>query len=336
MSAIPPLEHPIIQAPMAGGPSTPALAAAVSEAGGLGFLAGAYRTAGEVRAEIATLRGLTDRPFGVNVFVPGPEPADPDAVRAYVDSLRPGATRLGTEPGDPHGGDDDWDAKIALLTHHPVAVVSFAFGCPPAETLAALRAAGSAVWITVTSAEEARASQAAGADALVVQGAEAGAHRSSFVDRDDEERLDLRPLLGQIAAVVDLPLVATGGIATTKAVAAALTGGAEAVQVGTAFLLAPEAGTHPVHRTALRGDAPTTFTRAFTGRTARAIVNRFVTEHGDDAPSAYPHIHHATIPIRAASRAQSSPDAVNLWAGTAYALAREEPAGDIVRRLADL
>jgi nitronate monooxygenase len=334
MSAIPPLDHPIIAAPMGGGPSTPALAAAVSDAGGLGFLAAAYKTADAVREEIATLRALTDRPFGVNVFVPGPEPADPDAVRAYVESLRPDAARLGTEPGEPHGGDDDWDAKIELLTQNPVPVVSFAFGCPSAETIAALRAAGSSVWVTVTSAEDARTSQAAGADALIVQGAEAGAHRSSFVDRDDEERLDLLPLLGQVAAAVDVPLVAAGGLATPEAVAAALAAGAAAVQVGTAFLLAPEAGTHPVYRAALGGDAPTTFTRAFTGRTARAIVNRFATEHGDDAPVAYPHIHYATVPIRTAARAENDPGAVNLWAGTAYALARHEPAGDIVRRLA--
>src|SRR3954464_12547129 len=164
------LQVPIVLAPLAGGPSTPALPAAVSEAGGLGFLASGYLTADALRERMERTRALTARPFGVNVFVPGP-PAAPGASADYVAGLGDGA-------GEPRADDDDWEAKLALLADHPV--VSFTFGCPPADVIAALR--GEA-WVTVTSPQEAREAAAAGADVLVVQGGEAGGHRGSFTDR---------------------------------------------------------------------------------------------------------------------------------------------------------
>jgi nitronate monooxygenase len=324
------LRHPIVLAPLAGGPSTPALAAAVCEAGGLGFLGAGYLTAERMRDEIRGLRGLTAAPFGVNVFVPGSPDVDERALHAYVERLR---ARYGTEVGEPRFGDDDWDAKLRALAEEKPAVVSFTFGCPSREVISSLKAAGSEVWVTVTGPADARLVEAAGADALVLQGIEAGGHRASFVDSDAEE-LGILALLRLVARESKLPLVAAGGIADGAGVAAVLAAGAAAAQLGTAFLRAPEAGTNPAHKAALATDTPTALTRAFTGRLARGIVNRFLLEHSAAAPSAYPHVHYATAPIRAAAREREDADGFNLWAGQAHALAEERPAAEIVEKLA--
>jgi nitronate monooxygenase len=185
--------------------------------------------------------------------------------------------------------------------------------------------------VTVTSPADARRAEAAGATALVVQGAEAGGHRGGF--DDTAEPVGLLALLRLVAASTNLPLIATGGLMDAYSVAAARAAGAAAAQAGTAFMLAPEANTNPAQRERLGTDAPTALTRAFTGRLARGIVNRFMTDH-PDAPRAYPEIHHATAPIRAAARERRDADAFNLWAGQGHALARERPAGEIVRSLA--
>jgi nitronate monooxygenase len=319
------LEHPIVQAPMGGGPSTPALAAAVCEAGGLGFLAAGYRTVEAVRADIGELRRLTGRPFGVNLFAPPGPPGSPEEVARY-------AERLGAGVGEPRHDDDGWEAKLRLLAQERVAVVSTTFGCPSADEIARLRGAGSAVWVTVTTLVEAR--EAAGADALVVQGVEAGGHRGSFDDSAPGD-VGLLALLQLVGEAVDLPLVAAGGLATGRGVAAVLAAGASAAQIGTALMLSPEARTAAAHRDALRGDAPTALTRAFTGRTARGVVNRFMAEHGAEAPSAYPEVHHLTAPLRAAARERGDAGGFNLWAGQAYPLTREAATGELVRELAD-
>ncbi|HET7760624.1 MAG TPA: nitronate monooxygenase [Gaiellaceae bacterium] len=323
---------PVVGAPLAGGPSTAELAAAVSGAGGLGFLAAGYRTAEELERELGRVRALTSRPFGVNLFYPARDEVDDAAVAAYAERLRAEGERYGVEPGEPRWSDDDWDAKLELVAREPPAVVSFTFGCPDSEIVESIRAAGSAAWCTVTSAAEAEAATAAGVDALVVQGGEAGGHQGCFRD-DGEEPLSVLALLQQVARVTDRPLVAAGGIATGAAVAAVLAAGAEAAQVGSAFLLAPEAGTSEPHRSALRSGRPTRLTRAFTGRRARAIVNRFMRDHDAEAPAGYPQVHFVTAPIRTAARAAGDPEAINLWAGQAYTLAREEPAGVVVERL---
>jgi len=329
------LEVPIVQAPLAGGPSTPELAAAVAGAGGLGFIAGGYRTPEGLRDAIARTRALTDRPFGVNLFAPTGAAADPAAVRAYAERLQPDADRAGVALGEPRFDDDAFDAKLALLTSDPVAVVSFTFGCPPAETFARVRATGADVWVTVTDPDEARAAVAAGAGALVVQGTEAGGHRGAFVDREDRVDYGLLALLQLVRAHVDVPLVAAGGIATGRGVAAVLAAGAAAAQVGTAFMLCPEAGTSAPHRAALASGRPTGLTRAFSGRLARGIVNRLQAERTATAPLAYPEIHHVTAPLRAAARQAGDEDVINLWAGEAHELAAEVPAAEVVARLMD-
>jgi nitronate monooxygenase len=322
---------PIVLAPLAGGPSTPALAAAVSGAGGFGFLGGGYLSAERLADDIAATRTLTAEPFGVNLFVPGP-PSDPAAVARYAELLAHDATRLGTTLGEPRWSDDEWAAKLDVLTAHPVAVVSFTFGCPDASVFHRLHDAGSEVWVTVTSLAEAELTAGAGADVLVVQGLEAGGHRGGFMDSG--EPAGLLALLQLVAATTELPVVGTGGIATGAGVAAVLAAGARAAALGSAFLRCPEAGTADVHRTALRGRQPTALTRAFTGRTARGIRNRLMVEN-PDAPPAYPEVHYLTAPLRQAGRAAGDGDVVNLWAGQAYQLGLEVPAAELVRRLHD-
>ncbi len=321
------LAHPIVQAPMGGGPSTPALAAAVGEAGGLGFLAAGYKPIDAVRADIEALRALTDRPFGVNLFAP-PQPAADD-VLPFAARLEAEAERYGAPVGEPRHDDDGWDAKLALMAELEVPVVSFTFGCPRASELGRL----GETWVTVTTPAEAREAAAAGAGALVVQGVEAGGHRATFDDAAPGE-IGLLALLQLVREAVDLPLVATGGIATGRAIAAVLAAGAAAAQLGTAFMLCDEAATAPAHREAIASGGDTALTRAFTGRSARGVVNRWMREHDAVAPRAYPDVHHLTAKIRAAAREQGDPDGFHLWAGQTHSLAAGGPAGDLVRRLA--
>lgn len=319
MSVLDRLDVPIVLAPLAGGPSTPELAAAVCEGGGLGFLAGGYLTATALEQRIAALRELTSRPFGVNLFVPG-SPSEPGVYADYARAMPEGA-------GEPRFEDDDWAAKLELMESAKPGVVSFTFGCPRAEVLERL----GETWVTVTSPGEAATALAAGADGLVVQGSEAGGHRGSFADGSEIPLYGLLALLQLIET--DRPLIASGGIATGGAVAAVLCAGAAAAQVGTAFLRAPEAGTAAAHREALASTRETGLTRAFTGRLARGIRNRFMDEH-PDAPVAYPELHHLTSPLRKAAREAGDAESINLWAGEAHALAQEKPAAEILAELA--
>jgi nitronate monooxygenase len=328
--SFPHLMHPIVQAPLSGGPSTPELAAAVSGAGGLGFLAAGYTTASDLDVAIGATHNLTAAPFGVNLFVLEESVIDEAALNGYRQALAGDAERLGATLGATRFDDDDLAAKITVLEQAHVAVVSTAFGCPSAEVTDRLHAAGSSVWVTIGSPAEVESAVAVAADALVVQGTEAGGHRGGL---DDESELTLIPLLRLVARETDLPLVAAGGIGDGPSVAAVLAAGAAAAQVGTAFLRTPEAGTNPAHRAALAGSGATAITRAFTGRLARGIVNEFMLAH-PDAPAAYPQIHQLTAPLRTAARAVGNTQAINLWAGQAYPLAEELPAADLVRKLA--
>jgi nitronate monooxygenase len=316
---------PIVLAPLAGGPSTPELAAAVSNAGGLGFLAAGYLPPDVFAEQLRRTRELTSEPIGVNVFVLDDVEVDNDAVAAYALELEPEAEARGVQLGKPRF-DDDWLAeKLEVVVRADVEVVSTTFGCLTADAIGSLQQQGTEVWATVTSVQEAQSARAAGVDALVVQGAEAGGHSGAWTAAGAAT-----PLLELLAAIdVGLPLVAAGGIADRDGAADALAAGARAVQAGSAFLLTPEAGTSAVHRDALRRGGATAFTRAFTGRPARGIVNRFMREH-PGAPAAYPHIHHVTAPLRAAARERGDAETVNLWAGVNYPQARELPAAEIV------
>jgi nitronate monooxygenase len=338
MSVLRDLAHPIVQAPMAGGPSTPALAAAVSDAGALGFVAAGYLTPDALGAEIAAVRAATDAPFGVNVFSPSGEPADPAVLRAFADRLAPWARAARVELGEPRFDDDHYDDKVDVVTDAAPAVVSFAFGCPTAEVVRRCAAAGSEVWVTVTDAAEAVAASAVGAHAVVAQGSEAGAHRGSFVD-DDRDPLPLERLLVEVQRALggragSPAIVGTGGLMSGADIARVLRSGAAAAQLGTAFLLCPEAGTTAVHRRAIAAEGDTTLTRAFTGRRARGIVNAWTEALTSGAPRAYPEIHHVSAPLRAYGRRSENADLVNLWAGTGHARARPMGAAELVSELA--
>ena len=319
---------------MAGGPSTPALAAAVSSAGGLGFLAAGYKSPAAVRSEIASTRALTQQPFGVNVFAPSGGPADDDAVNRYADRLRDQAAALGVPLGIPQFDDDHYEEKVDLLEQERPSVVSFTFGCPTGGVVRRLQRVGISVWVTVTDPQEAARAVDAGADALVVQGVEAGGHRGSFVDADSHENYGVLVLLSLVGAQTDLPLIAAGGIATGSALAAVLAGGAMAASIGTAFLRCPEAGTNQPHRDALSQPRPTGLTRAFSGRLARGLLNTFQADHSAAAPIAYPELHHLTAPLRAQARRSGDVEQINLWAGQAHLLARAVPAAQLVSELA--
>jgi nitronate monooxygenase len=248
------------------------------------------------------------------------------------------AAEAGAELGKARYEDDAWEAKLALLTREQPPVISFTFGCPDPAVIRALKERGSEVWVTVTTPAEAVYVAAAGADVLVAQGAEAGGHRSSFIDdpgADASGGFGLLSLLQLVLARTSLPVVAAGGISTGAAVAAVLACGARAAQLGTAFLRSPEAGTSTVHRDAVAAPGDTAMTRAFTGRLARGIRNRFLDDHSQAAPAAYPDVHYLTAPLRAAGRSAGSPDLVNLWAGQTHELAGALPAAELVTQLMD-
>ncbi|MFC6085996.1 nitronate monooxygenase [Sphaerisporangium aureirubrum] len=328
---------PILAAPMAGGPSTPALVVAAARADGLGFLAGGYKTADALAAQITEVRseGVS---FGVNLFAPNPDPVDPEAFRRYARAIAPEAEAYGVDvlAAGVVEDEDHWPDKIDLLLSDPVPVVSFTFGIPEAPVIAALRAAGTVVVQTVTSSAEARQAAEAGADMLVVQASAAGGHSGTLTPRHIPASIPLIDLLGQVREAVSPPLVGAGGLATPDAVAEALRAGAAAVVVGTVLLRADEAGTSRPYRAALADPArrETVVTRAFTGRPARALRNDFTDRYTHLAPAGYPALHHLTGPMRKAAAAADDPERINLWAGTGYRHATAETAVRILRRLA--
>lgn len=328
------LAAPVVGAPMAGGPSTPALAAAVSAAGGLGFLAGGYKAADRLAVEVDAVRAATSEPFGVNVFVLAHYEPDAEALSAYRRSLEPEAARFGVDLGDPHWDDDHWRAKVDLVLDLQPDVVSFTFGCPGTDVLRSLGERNILSAVTVTTVAEARAAVARGAAFLAVQGPEAGAHRGTWDLEADPDQTPLLDLVSAVVAAVEVPVVAGGGVSDAAGVDSVLGRGAVGAQVGTAYLLADEAGTNPVHRAALMDPTftRTETTRAYTGRWARGLANRFMAEH-TDAPVGYPHLHYLTSPLRAAAVSAGDAQVAHLWAGTGHAQARTGPAAEITHSL---
>ncbi|MDT5139409.1 MAG: nitronate monooxygenase [Mycobacterium sp.] len=328
---------PIVGAPMAGGPGTPALAAAVSNAGGLGFVAGGYLSAEKFAENITAARAATTGPIGANLFVPQPSVADWVQLEYYAEDLEEVAEHYRVEVGHPvHGDDDDWERKLEVLADVRPEMVSFTFGSPPPDVMRRLSAVGLLVSVTVTSAYEAGVAVAAGADNLVVQGPAAGGHRGTFAPDMEPGAESLHQLLDRIGSTYDVPLIAAGGLGTVDAIAAVLRRGAVAAQVGTALLLADEAGTHPAYRVALKNPQfdSTVVTRAFSGRYARGLANNFTRLLDHIAPLGYPEVNQMTKPIRAAAIQEEDPHGTNLWAGEAFKEANAGPAADIVTGLA--
>ena len=319
---------------MAGGASTPALAAAVTEAGGLGYVAAGYKTAAAVADELAAVRAATSGPLALNVFIVERHEPIKEELDAYRAALEPEAKRLGATLGEPTWDDDGRRAKLELVLDERPDLVSFTFGCPEAEVLSRLADAGVYTAVTVTTADEAREAVVRGAQSLVVQGPDAGAHRGTWDLLAEPSTQPLPELIRDVRAAVDVPLVAGGAVMDAADVEAVLGAGAVAALCGTAYLLADEAGTNPLHRKALTDPAfeVTELTRAYTGRWARGLANRFIAEHRD-APAAYPQLHHLTAPLRKAAVAAGDAQVAHLWAGTGHALARPGPAAEITRSL---
>jgi NAD(P)H-dependent flavin oxidoreductase YrpB (nitropropane dioxygenase family) len=330
---------PVVAAPMAGGPSTPELVVAAQQAGGLGFLAAGYRTAEQLAGQVTAVRQETDV-FGVNVFAPNPEPVSRTEYAAYARRLDEIMSPLGVDVLGilPREDDDAWAAKLQLLLDDPVPVVSLTFGLPPEGTIGQLREKGTVVLQTVTSLDEARQAAAAGVDGLVVQSSAAGGHSATFTPRSTRAETVLADLVAEVRANVELPVWAAGGIADAVHVRAALDAGAEAVAVGSVLLRSPESGTSPTTRAGIaHGIAhgvETTVTRAFSGRPARGLRNEFIEWFDAEAPVGYPAVHHLTSPLRKSAADRGIFEHVNLWAGTGYAAGTEEPADEVLRRLA--
>ncbi len=333
------IELPIVQAPMAG-VQDHALAVAVSNAGGLGSLPCAMLDAKAMRAELAAIRAQTTRPFNVNFFchtVPSPDAAREAAWRA---TLAPYHAEYGLDAVTIVAGAGrlPFDADVAaLLSEFRPPVVSFHFGLPAPELLAAVRACGAKILSSATTVDEARWLAARGVDAVIAQGIEAGGHRGLFLGDDVHTQIGTFALVPQIVRAVDVPVIAAGGIADARGVAAALALGAAGVQVGTAYLLCPEATTSAVHRAALASEAArvTALTNLFTGRPARGIVNRVMREIGpiSAAAPAFPLAVAAIAPLRAKAEAQGRNDFSPLWAGQNTSGCKAVPAAKLTREL---
>ncbi len=331
------VELPIIQAPMAGVQGS-ALAIAVAEAGGLGSLPCAMLGRDALRAELATIAARTRRPINVNFFCHAQPEPDPARERAWRAALAPYYAEYGVDPDAIATGPGrvPFDAEAAdVLAEFRPAVVSFHFGLPSPDLVARVRAWGAKILSTATTVAEARWLEARGVDAVIAQGLEAGGHRGMFLTEDLATQAGTFALVPQIARAVRVPVIAAGGIVDADGVAAALRLGAAGVQVGTAYLRAPEATTSAVHRAALASDAATTaVTNLFSGRPARGIVNRLMRERGPIAAvPAFPLASAALAPLRAKAEAQGRGDFSPLWSGQ-HVRCPESPAAAITRELA--
>ncbi len=335
-------ELPILQAPMAGVQGS-ALAIAVCQGGGLGALPCAMLSGEEIREEVARIRAQTDRPFNLNFFahaVPAPDPEREAAWRArFAAYYEEFGLDLASAAGGPARRPFDVEMAALVRALRPP-VVSFHFGLPADDLLAEVRSAGARILASATTVAEALWLEARGVDAIIAQGVEAGGHRGLFLSEDLDTQLGTLALVPQVVQAVRVPVIAAGGIADARGVRAALALGAAAAQVGTAYLLCPEATTRAVHRAALKSERArhTALTNVFSGRPARGIVNRLMTELGPmaaDAPR-FPLATAASAPLRAKAEGLGVDDFSPLWAGQNTSCCREVPAADLTRALAGL
>jgi len=330
------LDIAILQAPMLG-VSTPALAAAVSNAGGMGSIAIGALSANKIAPFVEELRQLTPRPFGINMFVMRRFNIDAEAIELTMKHLAPWRERFNLPPLPmPDDWFADFDAQLNAVIAARPAVASFTFGCLTHDEVTRLHDAEIYVIGTATTADEARQWQAVGADAVCLQGGEAGGHRGSFTPDVQRSPVPIMDLLRDARSVTTLPLIAAGGIMTGSDIRKFFAAGAAAVQLGTAFLRCPEAATSAPWRAALAdGNAPTRLTRAFSGRYARGIVNAFMEEMADieTALPDYPVQNILTTDLRAACAKAGTSDCLSLWAGVNYAQAREMPAAELLKKL---
>jgi len=332
--------YPIIQAPMAGGATTPELVAAVSNAGGLGSLAGVLLPPDQLAEEIRRIRARTTRPFNVNLFVLKPVQATPEDLRAAMELLEPIRAELGLEQANvPSKFSEDFAAQLEVLMEEKPPVVSFHFDVVSAQVVERLQQAGCKVIGTATNVAEAIAWEQVGADYVCAQGAEAGGHRGTFIGPFEHAMTGTLALLPQVVDAVKIPVIAAGGIMDGRGIAAALLLGAVAVQMGTAFLTCPESGIHPLYKQALlqtKGD-PTVVTRSFSGRPARGLRNTFIERmqpYEAQVPP-YPIQNALTAEIRQAAAKAGRIEYMSLWAGQAASLCRSLPAAELIKTLVE-
>ncbi len=330
------LKYPIIQAPMAGGITTPELVAAVSNAGALGSLGAAYLTPSEIEQAVARVRALTSRPFNVNLFAIDFEALAVDSTPALA-FIAPFHEELGLPPPRlPQKPAEDFQAQMRAVLEAEVPIFSFTMGVPSRDLIAAFKARGTKVVGTATTVREAVVLSEAGVDAVTAQGSEAGAHRGTFLGSFEEAMISTLALVPQIRRAVSVPVIAAGGIMNGAGIRAVLTLGASAAMLGTAFLVCPEAGTAACYKAAvLAASGETAVTRAFSGRPARGIRNRFMVA-AESTPGAvlpFPWQNAATKPLRAAAAKAGRADLLSLWAGQGAPLARAMPAAELVRTL---
>lgn len=327
------VEHPVIQAGMAGGATTPELVAAVSGSGGLGTLGAAYMTPDAIREAIREIRSLTERPFAVNLFVPeafDPSLYDPGEINAPLARYR---EELGIEAsGEVSSYTQPYEDQLAVVQEEKVPVFSFTFGVPEEARIAALKEAGTVLIGTATTVREGLVLEERGVDAVVGQGSEAGGHRGTFIGDFESALIGTIALVPQLADSLSTPVIAAGGIMDGRGLAAALMLGAEGVQMGTAFLPCPESGIHPKYKEAVLKAASedTALTRAFSGKPARGIRNRFLSEMSGEEVPEYPIQNAYTRDIRAAAAREDRIEFMSLWAGQAAGLGRAAPAAEVV------
>jgi nitronate monooxygenase len=333
------IELPIIQAPMAGA-NLSEMAIAVSDAGGLGSLPCAMLSPEQMRSELGAIRQRTSKPFNANFFCHTPSKFDPSREAAWRKRLEQYYVELGLDPMAQYPASERApfdDARCEIVCEIRPEVVSFHFGLPSKGLVERVKATGAKIISSATTVEEARWLEDQGCDAVIVQGFEAGGHRGMFLSDEISSQVGTFALVPQVVDVVKVPVIAAGGIGDARGVVAALALGASAVQIGTAYLLCPEATTSQVHRRALLRANETAITNVFTGRPARGIVNRFVREVGplSNLAPAFPLAAGALAPVRSKAEEAGSDDFTPLWSGQAAHLCRELPAGELTRQLAE-
>jgi nitronate monooxygenase len=332
------IEHPIIQGPLGGGPSTPELVAAVSNAGGLGSLGAAYLTPDQITDAIRRTRSLTSKPFNINLFAGGWN-SDPTFDAGSILELLAGIhDKLGIPPPSaPKPAPDPFPAQLEVVLDARPPSFSFTFGIPDRDAIERLKSRGIVLLGTATTVAEARELERAGVDAIVSQGAEAGAHRGTFLDSFESSMVPTLDLVRATAGAISLPVIATGGLMDGHDVVAALNAGAAAAQLGTAFLPCPESGASDVYKRAILAakQDTTVVTRAFSGRPARGLRNAFMAsvDGRQNLILPYPLQNALTRPMRTAAAQQGLADYLSLWAGQGVARACAMPAGDLVASL---
>jgi nitronate monooxygenase len=335
------VEYPILLAPMAGGPGTPDLVAAVSEAGALGSFGAGYLSAEAIRRAISDIRARTRRPFAVNLFVPDPIPRTPGqaelaAANAPLDPIR---KELGLDAPAGLGSFPGFAEQLAIVKEEHVPVFSFTFGALAADEVSSLHQSGITVLGTATTVQEARTLEASGVDVIVAQGSEAGGHRGTFAVPPERALIGTLALVPQVCDAVKVPVVAAGGIMDGRGLVAAFALGAAAAQMGTAFLACLESGAHQLQKQALltpQDDDATRLTRAFSGRLARGFGNRFMVDvERAGAILPYPHQAALTNDIRQAAARQGRAEFLSMWAGQGAPLAVAKGAGELVRDLVE-